>query len=368
MTLPRGIDRFRGRYRVRLTIGGQRVLVGLFATLREAVDARAAVLARVGPTRGLTLRRYAMRYLDDRETDGFHRAPHQDRSTYRRHIETAPFIDRPLKRIKRVDVARWCKTLARKQGVRPIRRKVDGAWRVELVPTGRPLSVSTMRSALSLLSMMLGDAADDGLVSANPCVGVRLPRKRARVTKPWTYLEADEVAALLGGELPAKQAAFFAVAIYTGLRQGELCGLRWEDVAAERVTVRYSYRAATKGGRVRDVPLLRAAREALEVWRKHKPGIGSALVFPGRSGCHGRGYDAGWSDRYAARVGRHVRFHDLRHTFASHLMMGTWTERPWPIEAVRQVMGHASVTTTEMYAHLAPGWVEGLAKDREVMG
>jgi integrase len=362
------VSRHRGAWRVRATIDGVRKSFGIYDTEEEAEEVLAAVLEANKPSYGLTLRSYGPRYLKDRAADGFHRALHQDESTWRQHIQTAPFIDFPLRRIERVHVARWVKSLARKEGKRPIRRKVDGEWKVTLLGTGKPLSLSVMRSALSLLSVALGDAADDGLIPANPCAGVRLPKRRRATTKePWSFLTADEIATLLAGRqpLPLKQQTLFTLAIYTGLRQGELLGLRWGDVGRDELVVRHGGDGATKSGKVRRVPLLSPAREAIREWRIHKPGIGPALVFPSRSGAHhADGYDGGWADRYHERVGRKVRFHDLRHTFASHLVMGTWTEKPWPLEAVKEVMGHSSIMVTERYAHLAPGRVRDLAREK----
>ncbi len=55
-----------------------------------------------------------------------------------------------------------------------------------------------------------------------------------------------------------------------------------------------------------------------------------------------------------SRITRDARFHDLRHTFASHLLMGTWTSAPLPAAEVRALMRHGSIAMTERYAHLAP--------------
>lgn len=160
------------------------------------------------------------------------------------------------------------------------------------------------------------------------------------------------------------------MAIFTGLRAGELWGLRWTDVHLDgdtpELVVRHSYRGPTKGGRVRRVPLLRQAREALTAWRVSAPGIGTALVFPADGGgCHAEGYEAGWAT-WGRRAGieRRVRFHDLRHTCGSHLVQGTWG-KPMRLEDVRQWLGHASVTTTERYAHLAPEGLAGQAREMD---
>ncbi len=74
--------------------------------------------------------------------------------------------------------------------------------------------------------------------------------------------------------------------------------------------------------------------------------------------------DAGWADRVRAKgvvhkgwktvagITRRVRFHDLRHTCASHLLMGTWG-RSWSLDEVRAFIGHSSTATTARYAHLS---------------
>lgn len=77
---------------------------------------------------------------------------------------------------------------------------------------------------------------------------------------------------------------------------------------------------------------------------------------------HGRGYDCGWPVlRKAAKVRPEVRWHDLRHTCASHLVSGTWG-RAWRLEEVQAVLGHSSSTTTQRYAHLAPEALMGAAR------
>lgn len=102
---------------------------------------------------------------------------------------------------------------------------------------------------------------------------------------------------------------------------------------------------------------------------------------------HGAGYDGGWRDKRArtgevgkgglralvvmpglkSRVGisRDVRFHDLRHTCASHLVMGTWGTT-WTLEQIRELLGHSTIRVTERYAHLGIDSIH--AKARETPG
>lgn len=408
----------RVRWRVRLTVDGKRKSLGLRDTEDEARRLLAAALEQLaGEEKGVTLLAWGEVWLQRRATDGLHRpdSQQQDGSSWHTHVASAPFAGWPMRKIRRVDVVRWVKSLLRKEAVRArvVRKKGGDAHEAPGVPSGesagrlesgadtqtsaldarragvqssrpprvvlrkglgRTLARQTAVNAFNLLSRSLGDAADDGLIPANPAAGVRVPKK-ARDTDAWTYLDADEIFAALSNCDSAMQSAIVGVAIFTGLRAGELWGLRWCDVRLEgnrpHLHVCKSYRGPTKGGRPRAVPLLSPAIGALRMWHREAPGIGEALVFPaegrrrrdGRTGCHSKGYDAGWSKlRVRARIERNVRFHDLRHTCASHLVMGSWTPAPWRLEDVRDVLGHKSITTTERYAHLAPDRLHGLAE------
>jgi len=79
---------------------------------------------------------------------------------------------------------------------------------------------------------------------------------------------------------------------------------------------------------------------------------------------HTKGYDAQWAKKWRSAAGMRadVRVHDLRHTCASHLIMGTWG-RAWRLEEVQVVLGHASRTTTERYARLAPDSIRRVANE-----
>ena len=133
-----------------------------------------------------------------------------------------------------------------------------------------------------------------------------------------------------------------------------------------------SHDGPPKSGKVRRVPLLPEAIDALRAHLASKH-AGRVLVFPGETGgrrC--RSDDARWAPQtrrstkngapvyatvngYRLRAGltRRVRFHDLRHTCASHLVMGTFGVT-LTLQEVCAWLGHSSITVTERYAHLAP--------------
>lgn len=344
----------RIKYRVRITARRKRPSLGLHDTIEEAERILRAALDELPDDMRETLRTWGTRWLDAREVDTIHRSVSRERSVWRKHVLVAPFADWPLEQIGRADVVRWVK---------------------ERMATG--LARSTVHSALSLLRGALHDAADEELVPHNPAADVKTP-KRARDHDGWDWIRPPEIDAVLAMKMRADQRAIFTVAIYSGLRAGELWGLRWRDVVLEgdrpELHVCRSYRRPTKGGQTRHVPLLPEAVAALRAWRDIKPGIGEALVFPadphprGKTiqsrrggGCHHSGYDAGWPDVWRrAGFPRRMRFHDLRHTCGSHLVMGTWTGGPrgaLRLEDVRMWLGHSTISVTERYAHLAPDYL-----------
>lgn len=381
--LPPGVSRHVDRYgkvsfRARATIAGERRSLGLYAT---AADAAAVVRAAQQQTqadgKGLTLASYGERWLERRGSDGLHRAAPKDVSRWRTHVATAHFAGFPLRRIGRPDIVRWTRELLATEATSTSTTGRAGARKTSRKGLGRKLGTQTIRNALGLLRRALADAADEGLVGANVALGVRVPR-RAEDVEPWAYLTIAEIDRVLALPLRAEQRAIFTVAMFAGLRAGELWGLRWMDVvldeARPELVVARSYRGPTKGGRVRRVPLLRQAREALLAWRREAPGVGEALVFPaevdelGRAGCHSEGFDAGWvATKRRAKVIRRVRFHDLRHTCGSHLVQGSWGVA-WRLEEVREMLGHRSITTTERYGHMAPDRLHGARSATDAAG
>ena len=170
--------------------------------------------------------------------------------------------------------------------------------------------------------------------------------------------------------MPQKARVIFTVAIYTGLRAGELWGLRWTDLDCQRAVIHVarSYRDAPKGGKTREVPMLAPVLEALSMWKEECPRALGNLVFASAwdADMHRVGYDADFG-KYVVRVtNRDVRFHDMRHTCASHLLQGSWApsylERPLRLEEVRDWLGHEDIKTTQRYAHLSADAVQSLVR------
>jgi integrase len=144
------------------------------------------------------------------------------------------------------------------------------------------------------------------------------------------------------------------VGLRTGLRQGELLALRWEDVdlTAGRLLVRRSVFegivGTPKNGKGREVPLGEEVLRTLKAFRH----LRGPLVFcaeDGRMLTKGECKHPLW--RTCRRAGlRRIGWHVLRHTFASHLAM-----RGVALKAIQELLGHATIEMTMRYAQPVPG-------------
>jgi len=175
------------------------------------------------------------------------------------------------------------------------------------------------------------------------------------------YLPSDEAARFLSYTQEHRPNDFplYSAAIYTGARMGELFGLRWTDVDLSRkqITVQRSYsQPYTKSKKVRRVPINKQLLITLKAWKATGPG--GEYVFPAAKGGMRRKEVAPSSFRKDLEAaGCHaIKFHDLRHTAASLMVMAGISLR-----TVQQILGHSTILVTEKYAHLAPDFMAGEA-------
>jgi integrase len=136
------------------------------------------------------------------------------------------------------------------------------------------------------------------------------------------------------------------VALHTGLRQGELFDLLWSDIdlSQKLLSVRGE---VSKNLQTRHVPLNVTVLDVLQRWQSQS--TRSGLVFPGKNGKRFDNIRTAWKSALKAASVQNFRWHDLRHTFASRLVMGGVD-----LNTVRELLGHADYQMTLRYAHLAP--------------
>lgn len=200
---------------------------------------------------------------------------------------------------------------------------------------------------LSAVRSFLRHEVRRGRLAANPAAAVRGPRLDARL--PGIITQAQMQQALLGDPVDnrsLRERAILETIYGSGLRVSELHKLDIDDIdfATETIRVR------GKGDKERIVPLGRIAKETLKKLLEQPRPAGSRAVFINRRGDR-------LSVRYIAKIikgalGRVVGIgatnpHALRHAFATHLL-----ERGADLRAVQELLGHASLSTTQVYTHL----------------
>lgn len=137
------------------------------------------------------------------------------------------------------------------------------------------------------------------------------------------------------------------VSLNTGMRRGELFDLKWSAVNFQTKTITAAG-ATTKTSDTRHIPMNKEAFGVLEDWKKQ---VGtSRYVFPNQAGGRLEDVKSAWLNLLERAEIEGFRWHDMRHDFASRLVMAGV-----PLNTVRDLLGHADIKMTLRYAHLAPG-------------
>ena len=137
------------------------------------------------------------------------------------------------------------------------------------------------------------------------------------------------------------------VSLNTGMRRGELFDLKWSAVNFDMKTITVAG-ATTKTSDTRHIPMNKETYGVLEAWKQQ--GSESPYVFPGQGGGRFEDVKSAWLKLLERAQIDEFRWHDMRHDFASRLVMAGV-----PLNTVRDLLGHADIKMTLRYAHLAPG-------------
>lgn len=246
-------------------------------------------------------------------------------------------------------------------------------WRAERLKSG--MSASTTNRNITVLRGLFSRAVEWGIVKEHPLSTVKMlkePSGKAR------WLSDEEEQRLRQGldareerERAARDSAnewrekrnydlmptlsktefvdhlkpMILISINTGVRQGELLKLRWDAVDLDNALLTLHWEN-TKSGSTRHIPLNTEALETFKNWRKQSTGM---LVFPGKDGSPITEIKTAWGNLLTDAKIENFRWHDMRHHFASRLVMAGVD-----LNTVRELLGHSDLKMTLRYAHLAP--------------
>lgn len=210
------------------------------------------------------------------------------------------------------------------------------------------LSGKSLQRKLSSIRRFYRFLLREGLIEYNPVVDVQSPK---HVRKLPDTLDVETLDKLLAIEvddiLAVRDRALMELLYSSGLRLSELAGLDVGDVEPQQV------RVLGKGGKHRYVPVGRIALQALQEWLRQRgvlAACGETALFVSKLGTrlHPRSIQYRLNHwRLQQGLEQHVHPHKLRHSFASHLL-----ESSGDLRAVQEMLGHADISTTQIYTHL----------------
>ena len=252
-------------------------------------------------------------------------------------------------------------------------------WRTKRIGEGR--KAATINRLVVALKASINWAVEHEIIKENPIAKLR-PLREDDSDKKVRYLSQDErerlYAALDAREKRIKternshnkwlderertllpnlnECAFVdhlkpmvVISLNTGIRQGSLFQLRWSDIDFQEEILSVSP-LAEKTGKLLHIPMNPEVNETLEAWRKQTLGRDIELVFPSpKTGLQMDNCKSAWEKLLKDADIKKFRWHDMRHDFASQLVM-----KGVDLNTVRELMGHADMKMTLRYAHLAP--------------
>ena len=247
------------------------------------------------------------------------------------------------------------------------------------------LSTRSVQITVQVLKAATRWALETGLLGRDPLAGYKRPRATSKAMTSWSIGEAK---AFLAATRTDRLAFAWALLLTRGLRRGELCGLRWDDVDLDSGSIRINRtRVLVDGLPVDSLPKTAAGRRSIPldpmlvaVIKAHWARQAAEKLAAGE----GAYQDGGWllcdelgapyypdmisewfDDKVKAAKLRRIRLHDTRHTAAS-LMLADGV----PVHVVAQILGHDPRVTLATYAHVIPGMGEqaGAALSAALLG
>jgi integrase len=190
----------------------------------------------------------------------------------------------------------------------------------------KTLTAATVNRDLSVLRRVLYWGVEEGYLAASPLGRLRMERER-RTKRPVLSLREEQ---LLLAASPAHLQRIILCALHTGMRRGEILSQRWEDIDFDNRILHVSH-SKTPEGEAREIPLTNRLYELLHANREPR---GPVFTYGGGDL---KNIKTSWASSLRRAGIRHFRFHDLRHTANTRMMLAGVLQ-----EVRREIIGHAS--------------------------
>lgn len=268
--------------------------------------------------------------------------------TYRGYIDNhiTPNIGKlPLEKLTTMDLQKFYRKLMTKGRME----------RIEATNQPKGLSAKTVRNINQVISTAMDFAVAQRIISVNPCKAVALPKVEH---KEMQTIPAEQLQAFLAEARASGVYEMYYIELATGLRRGELLGLKWSDIDWKNGIIKVKRQIARVDGKVIEAPLktknsyrtVTISPQAVEVLKQQRAKTKDEFVFPSPNGGPISPDSVNnMLKRVLERAGiPKVRFHDLRHTFATVAL-----QNGVDIKTVSGMLGHFSAGfTLDTYAHV----------------
>jgi len=201
---------------------------------------------------------------------------------------------------------------------------------------GKPITKATVNRELACLRAIMNMAIDAGYMSENPVSKAKLFKEDTKINR---VLTEEEFIKLLNHS--AKHLKYILeAALFTGMRLSEVLNLRWQDI---NISEGYLVATKTKNGEMREIPINENLKMTFEQIERHPD---SDFVFTKNNGEKFTSIKTAFKSAIVRAGIEPLRFHDLRHSFASHLVMNGVD-----LVTVKELLGHKSINMTMRYSH-----------------
>jgi len=229
-------------------------------------------------------------------------------------------------------------------------------------------SAKGIKNIWIVLKGVINKARKDKLIPFDPFEDIKKPKPDLVQDQFWTKLEINQ---FLLANKNDQLLPFFFVAVHTGLRLAELCALKWDridfvnnQISVTRTRDKYGLKETTKTKIKRFVPMTQEVR--ILILALHKKSIGNPYVFLEANGTevkYAHVYRRFGNAQRKAGITNKIRFHDLRHSFASNYMMNGGN-----VFDLQKLLGHTDIKMTMRYAHLTPDHLQSSIKFMDRVG